>query len=54
MFLHLSVRHSVHKGGVHPLGRPTPPETATAADGTHLTGMYSCQRLITHPSSDFK
>ena len=43
-------------GGVHPLGRHLPPlgkhppghtphphpETATAADGTHPTGMHSC------------
>ena len=38
--------------GRHPLGRPPPradtpladphPQTATAADGTHLTGMHSC------------
>ena len=89
MFLHLSVSHSVHRGGgdkrplwadippeqtpmdrhplgrhpprqtplgrhtplgshspgqkPHPLGRhPLPPETATAADGTHPTGMHSC------------
>ena len=72
MFLHLSVSHSVHGGGVsapvhagihtphlsrHPsLGRHPPPlladtsplgghppqQTATAADGTHPTGMHSC------------
>ena len=34
MFLHLSGRHS-------PLGRH-PRQTATAADGTHSTGMHSC------------
>ena len=30
--------------GRHPLGRhtPHPRETATAADGTHPTGMHSC------------
>ena len=47
MFLHLSVSHSVHEGGgVHiPLGRHIPPETVTAAEGTHPTGMYSCYKL---------
>ena len=50
MFLHLSVSHSVHKGGLPQctLGytpradTPTPQQTATAADGTHPTGMHSC------------
>ena len=69
MVLHLSVSHSVHRGGCladmtpgkHSLGqtpspRQTPPgqippfrldkppsgRTATAADGTHPTGMHSC------------
>ena len=79
MFLHLSVSHSVHKGGVYVsgsgrvgvclwvqvwgvtsppgidiplvrhipfLGRhPPPPETATAVDGMHPTGMHSCYSL---------
>ena len=31
------------RGGVHPsLPGQTPPEMATAADGTHPTGMHSC------------
>ena len=41
MFLHLSV----HRGGLPQcmLGTDTPPQqTATAADGTHPTGMHSC------------
>ena len=61
MFLHLSVSHSVHRGGVcraepHPPDRPpwadtplgiqTPQQTATAADGTHPTGMYSCSHMM--------
>ena len=45
----LSDRHSLPLGK-HPLQlsrhspgqTPPPPETATAADGTHPTGMYSC------------
>ena len=49
MFLHLSVIRR------HPLGRQTPPlagrhlphpGTATAADGTHLTGVHSCCNSI--------
>ena len=81
MFLHLSVSHSVHRGGSasvhtgipphthprsrHPPGADTPPpprtrhppqsrlplpgaETATAADGTHPTGMHSCCNLVSH------
>ena len=48
------VRDSVQRGGGsarHPLGRHTPwqtpasadpPQTATAADGMHPTGMHSC------------
>ena len=40
------VKNFVNRGGVHiPLGRhplaDTSPETATAADGTHPTGMHS-------------
>ena len=31
----------------HPLGRHPPLETATAAEGTHPTGMHSCLQL--HP-----
>ena len=57
MFLHLSVSHSVHRGvsasvhaGIHtPAGQTHPPfpvhagiDSATAADGTHPTGMHSC------------
>ena len=30
------------QAGTPPLGRHPPPGTATAADGTHPTGMYSC------------
>ena len=53
MFLHLSV--ILFKGGgahtllgrhppgqTHTLGDTPPPETATAAKGTHPTGMHSC------------
>ena len=42
MFLHLSVSHSVH---THP-----PQQTATAAEGTHPTGMHSCSmmRVLSH------
>ena len=43
MFLHLSVSHSVHKGGVpgqvHPLGRYTP-QAGTPLDGYHPPGRY--------------
>ena len=45
MFLHLSVILGGCTPQVdHPPGRHTPllPETATAADGTHPTGMHSC------------
>ena len=44
MFLHLSVFTSVHKGVYTPPRQIPPPraETATAADGTHPTGMHSC------------
>ena len=49
MFLNMSVilftwgvYASVH-AGIHPPGRHLSPEqTATAADGTHPTGMHSC------------
>ena len=40
MFLHLSVILFLG-GGVHPPRQTPPPETATAADGTHPTGMHS-------------
>ena len=48
MFLHLFISHSVHRGGVWadtPLGKHPPwaapfPQTATAAGGTHPTGMH--------------
>ena len=60
MFLQACVKNSVHGGsrqtpppsGRHlpqadtPLVRQTPPETATAADGTHPTGMHSCFSLF--------
>ena len=58
MFLHLSVSHSVHREacvaggmhgrgacverGMHGRGACVAGETATAADGTHPTGMNSC------------
>ena len=52
MFLHLSVILRTGGGGVWqppPRGKtppgqtpPPPQETATAADGTHPTGMHSC------------
>ena len=34
--------------GRQPLGRhlPPPQQTATAADGTHPTGMHSCTKLF--------
>ena len=36
-----------HPLGRHPLGRPPPlHQMATAADGTHPTGMHSCSYLI--------
>ena len=38
MFLHLSVIHSVHRGGV----KGIPPLGRSQADGTHPTGMHSC------------
>ena len=42
MFLHLSVSHSVHLGGVWQTPhRQTPHPMATAADGTHPTGLLS-------------
>ena len=43
MFLHLSVSHSVHRVGVY---QTLPGQTATAADGTHPTGMLSCWLLL--------
>ena len=59
LFLHLSVSHSVHRGGllqgvpgpvgkgIWPGGVETPPPhvTATAAGGAHPTGMHSCYSL---------
>ena len=57
MFLHLSVSHSVHGGGCPGPGpggciltcteADTPQQTATAADGTHPTGMHSCYKSDT-------
>ena len=38
------------RGQTSPLGRHPPPEIATAADGTHPTGMHSCQIIKTRPS----
>ena len=50
MFLHVSVILSTRRWGMagrHPiLGRHPHPETASAADGTHPTGMHSCQASI--------
>ena len=37
---------SVHAG--YPPGAETPQQTATAADGTHLTGMHSCDFLMVY------
>ena len=63
MFLHLSVSHSVHGGGgvwqttpwadtptLNPVhaGIHAPLPAATAADGTHPTGMLSCLLIIWH------
>ena len=57
MLLHLTVILFTEEGGVWqtpspgqtsslgrrpPLGKHPPPETATAADGTHPTGTHSC------------
>ena len=49
MFSQVSVKNSVHGGGCLPRQTPppsgqthAPPGTATAADGTHPTGMHSC------------
>ena len=56
----LPVCDSVHREGVHPLsladtplgqtrpvGRhPSPEQMATAADGTHPTGMHSCSLSV--------
>ena len=41
MFLQVSVCPQ-EGGGVHPLGIHPLPETPTAADGRHPTGMHSC------------
>ena len=54
MFLHLSVSHSVLRGvfapvyaGIHsPRLATLPQQMATAADGTHPTGMHSCFALM--------
>ena len=56
IFLHLSFSHSVHRGhggrsvlvhaAIHPPWQTPPQQTATAADGTHPTGMHSCFRCI--------
>ena len=67
-FSQACVKNSVHRrGGVHPPGRPPPPpeqtppqappppqETATAADGTHPTGMHSCSINLCHNCSGQK
>ena len=52
MFSQARVKNFVPQGGVcqippgqtmqTPPGQPPPGQTATAADGTHPTGMYSC------------
>ena len=60
MFLQVSVCHSVHRGVClsacwdttlrtrEPPGPANPPhqQTATVADGTHPTGMHSCDILL--------
>ena len=52
MFLHLSVSHSVHRGGLHRgLGRPPPPPSDTTgysqrAGGTYPTEMHSCLTML--------
>ena len=53
MFLQAYVKNSVNGGGCIPVctGTDTPPhpgQTATAADGTHPTGMHSCTRGNDH------
>ena len=48
VFSQVCVKNSVHRVGCtpsprrHPRGNNPPPETATAADGTHPTGINSC------------
>ena len=80
MFLHLSVSHSVHRGGGlpqcmlgytplgrhpllvrHPPGQTPPPKTATAADGTHPTGIilvltmfFPRSQLVDNPTNDMR
>ena len=54
MFSQACVKNSFQEGDVctplgrHPLPRadPQPRQTATAADGTHPTGMHSCFVII--------
>ena len=46
MFLQVSVCPVGGGWGVHPLGRHPLPETATAADGTHPTGMHSLMFVV--------
>ena len=36
------VKGHVYRGGMHGRGACVAGETATAADGTHPTGMHSC------------
>ena len=42
IFLHLSVSHSVHRGGGTPRGQTSPPKMATEAGCTDPTGIHSC------------
>ena len=49
MFLHLSVILFTGGGGVlqtPPRWTPHPQDTATAADGTHPTGMHSVTKML--------
>ena len=49
MFSQACVKNSVRGGYSPPLARPPPQthhQTATAVDGTHPTGMHSCNYLI--------
>ena len=49
MFSQACVKNSVHLWGEGGVSRPRPggvsAQTATAADGTHPTGMHSCSKL---------
>ena len=48
MFLHLSVSHSIHSGGLHPRADLPPWDTmgySQRAGGTHPSGMHSCSSM---------